>query len=135
MTTLYQNAHSSERGPVSAFQYLDVILLLIAAVPALILGVPVFGYAIGTAFWIAQRVLQNVDRRLTERLTEPRQRLGADLFEAFGRIWLLAIAIIIAGVAGSRADGLTAAVVIFGAYSIAFMIRVIVGPPERKGTK
>ena len=39
------------------------------------------------------------------------------LFESFGRIWLLAGAIIIAGVAGGRKDGLTAAIVIVGAYS------------------
>jgi len=135
MTTLYQNAHSSERGPVSAFQYLDVIVVVIAAIPALILGVPTLGYVVGGGFWIGQRVLQNLDRRWTNRLSEPRQQLAAHLFEAFGRIWILAIAIIIAGVAGGRADGLTAAIVIFGAYSIAFTIRVFSGPPDGKGTK
>jgi hypothetical protein len=41
---------------------------------------------------------------------------------------------VIAGVAGGRADGLTAALVIFGAYSIAFAIRLISGPPPPPGT-
>ena len=41
----------------------------------------------------------------------------------------MAGAIVLAGVVGGRADGLTAAVVLFGAYSIAFMIRILSGPP------
>ncbi len=56
-------------------------------------------------------------------------RFGLNLFEAFGRIWLLAGAIVLAGVVGGRADGLTAALVIFGAYSIAFAMRVVEGRP------
>ena len=59
----------------------------------------------------------------------PATQLGLNLFEAFGRIWLLAGAIMLAGVAGGRADGLTAALVIFAAYSVAFAIRVLSGKP------
>ena len=52
------------------------------------------------------------------------------LGEAFARIWLLAVFIVIAGLVGHRANGLTCALVIFGAYSIAFVIRVFSGPPQ-----
>jgi len=73
-----------------------------------------------------------LDRRLIASQREPRRRLTLNLFEAFGRIWLLAGAIILAGVAGRRADGLTAAVTIFCAYSVAFAIRIANGrPPGR----
>ena len=72
---------------------------------------------------------------MVTRLTEPRAQLGANLFEAFGRIWLLAGAIVLAGVAGGRPDGLTAALVIFGAYSLAFVVRVFSGPPNRKAAR
>jgi hypothetical protein len=37
-------------------------------------------------------------------------------------------------VIGGRADGLTAALTIFGAYSVAFAVKVIAGPPERGPT-
>ena len=49
------------------------------------------------------------------------------------RLWanLLAGAIVIAGLV-ARADGLTAALVILGAYSVALMIRLLSGPPERR---
>ena len=55
--------------------------------------------------------------------------MGLNLFEAFGRIWLLAGAIVLAGIVGGRADGLTCALVVFCSYSVAFAIRVVSGPP------
>ncbi len=44
------------------------------------------------------------------RARAPGAGLGVGLVEAFGRIWLLAGAIVLAGVVGGRADGLAAAV-------------------------
>ena len=111
-------------------RYLDVVVVAVLAVPLIIVGAPAFGVIVGVCAWVLQRLLQIGDRRLVNKLQEPRQQLTANLFESFGRIWLLAGAIIIAGLVGSRADGLTAALVIFGAYSIAFVIRVITGPPR-----
>jgi len=123
-----------EQRLTMVLRYLDVVLVVVAAAPALALGAPVFGYVIGAAGWILQRVVAVTDSRLISRVAEPRKQIGINLFEAFGRIWLLAGAIVIAGVAGQRSDGLTAAVVIFGAYSIAFAIRVMSGPPQTGST-
>lgn len=114
-----------------ALRYVDVVLVIVAAAPAIVLGVPVLGYAIAAGAWIAQRLVASLDRRWTGRMSDPVRRSGARLFESFGRIWLLAGAIIAAGVIGGRADGLTAAVTIFVAYSVAFVIRIASGPPER----
>ena len=66
---------------------------------------------------------------------QPLKQLGVNLFEGFARIWLLAGVIIIAAVVGGRRDGLTAALVIFGAYSVAFAIKVISGPPRRRAAQ
>jgi len=114
---------------------IDVVVVAALAVPLIVVGVPAFGYAVGGGAWIAQRIIQASDRRLLTRLSQPRAQLGAHMFEAFGRIWLLAGAIVLAGLAGSRADGLTAALVIFGAYSLAFVVRVLSGPPNRKAQR
>ena len=57
------------------------------------------------------------------------RRAGIRSAEAFGRIWLLAGAIIVAAVVGGRKDGLAAAILIFAAYSVAFGLRIINGPP------
>lgn len=119
-------AASSSR-PISPLRYLDVAVIVVAAVPVLLLGAPAFGYVVGAIGWIVQRVAQTVDRRLTARVEDPVRRAGVNLFESFGRIWLLAAAIIIAAVVGQRADGLTCALVIFAAYSIAFTLRLLDG--------
>ena len=116
-----------EQRSMAVLRYLDVVVVAIVAVPAIALGAPALGYLVGAAGWILQRIIAATDRRWIRKL-DGRTQLGVNLFEAFGRIWLLAAAIVIAGVV-TRADGLTAALVIFGAYSVAFVIRVISGPP------
>jgi hypothetical protein len=111
--------------------YLDLVALAIATPVALVLGAPVLGYCVGAGAWLLQRGVGIVARGLVRRAAEPGNRLGLSFVEAFARIWLLAGAIIAAGVIGRRADGLAAAVVIFSAYSIAFMVRLASGrPPE-----
>jgi len=111
------------------FRYLDVVLLALATPVALALGAPALGYAIGAGAWLLQRIIGEADRRWIRNTKTPRAQLGLNLFEAFGRIWLLAAAIVVAGVVGGRADGLTAALVIFAAYSVAFAVKVLSGKP------
>jgi hypothetical protein len=112
------------------WRYLDVVLVVLAIGPALALGAPALGVIVGSVAWIVQRVLQHADGRIIRRARERRElALGVNLVEAFGRIWLLAGAIILAGVVGGRADGLAAAVVIFAAYSVAFALRIAQGRP------
>lgn len=114
------------RGVV-ALRNLDVVVVLIVAVPAIALGAPALGYLIGAGGWILQRLIAATDQRWLRRVTDPIKQLGANLGEAFGRIWLLAGAIVLAAVVGSREDALTAALVIFGAYSVAFVIKLMTG--------
>jgi hypothetical protein len=125
---------ASEELFMVVLRYMDVVLVALAAGPALALGAPVLGYAIGGGAWILQRVVAANDSRWIAKATEPRKQLAFNLLEAFGRIWLLAGAIIVAGVV-ARADGLTAALVIFGAYSVALLIRLLSGPPQRTRTR
>lgn len=112
-------------------RYLDLVLLIPATVAGLSLGAPLFGFLVGLLAWVGQRMLAQADRRWIRRAKAPRTQLGLNLFEAFGRIWLLAGAIVLAGVVGGRADGLTAALVIFGAYSVLFVLKLLAGPPSR----
>ncbi len=116
-------------GSMLILRYLDVVLLAIATPIALALGAPALGFAIGAGAWVLQRILAEADRRWIRNTKTPRAQLGLNLFEAFGRIWLLAGAIVLSGIVGGRADGLTAALVIFAAYSVAFAIRVLSGKP------
>jgi hypothetical protein len=120
------------RVPHLLLSYLDVVMVLLAVAPALVLGAPVLGVSIGAGGWILQRVVAETDRRWIRKVAEPRKQLGVSLFEAFGRIWLLAIVIITAALVGGRVDGLTAALVVFGAYSVGLAVKVVTGPPQKR---
>jgi hypothetical protein len=114
-------------SPAELLRYLDVALMLIATPIALVLGAPALGLLVAVGAWLLQRVLAHADRRWIARKRAPGSRLGLDVAESFGRIWLLAGAIVLAGAVGGRADGLAAALTIFAAYSVAFATRIASG--------
>jgi hypothetical protein len=117
-------------------RYLDIVLVAVGAAPAIALGAPALGYLVGGGAWILTRIIALTDRRLMRKATTDEHRqLIFNLFEPFARIWLLAGAIVVSGVAGGRADGLTAAIVIFAAYSIAFTVRLMSGPPPPRAVQ
>jgi hypothetical protein len=112
---------------------LDLVLVAVAVVPAVLLGAPEIGCELGAAGWFLQRMMAVVDKRWTGKPADPVKQLALNLFEAFGRIWLLAGVIVLASLVGERQDGLAAAVVIIGAYSVAFVIRLLSGVRGPRG--
>jgi hypothetical protein len=100
--------------------YLDIVLVVIAAVVAGALGAPALGLTVGAVAWVAVRLASIVAEQRIATVTEVRRRLAVGVAFGMARVWALALAIIIVGVAGERSDGLAAALVIFGAFSIYF---------------
>lgn len=89
------------------------------------------GVVVSAAAWLLQRALAHTGQRwIAGRGADA--RFGLNLVDGFGRIWLLAGAIVLAAVIGGRRDGLAAALLIFCAYSIAFAMRVISGRPQEE---
>ncbi len=110
-------------------RYLDIALVVLAVPVVWALGAPVVGVVVSASAWLIQRVLAHTDQHwIASRGADA--RFGLNLVDGFGRIWLLAGAIVLAAVIGGRRDGLTAALVIFCAYSIAFAMRLISGRPQ-----
>jgi hypothetical protein len=110
-------------------RYLDVVLVVIAVPVALMLGAPVVGVVVSAAAWLIQRGLAGAGQRWIAGQGDD-ARFGLNLVDGFGRIWLLAGAIVLAAVIGGRRDGLAAALLIFCAYSIAFAMRIVSGRPQ-----
>jgi hypothetical protein len=114
-----------ERRSVSLLPYLDLLLVVLLAVPVLAAGAPALGYSVGGAAWILVRLVSVVADKRLEEIGDVRRRLGLSVAFGMLRVWVLAGAIIAVGVAGARADGLTAALVIFAAFSLCFGISAI----------
>jgi hypothetical protein len=118
-----------QRPALALLRYLDVVLVVIATPVALALGAPTVGVAVAAGAWLVQRALARAAQSwIASRGSEA--RFGLNLVDGFGRIWLLAGAIVLAAVIGGRRDGLAAALVIFIAYSIAFAMRLVSGRPQ-----
>ncbi len=114
-----------ERRSVSVLPYLDMALVLLAAVPVLALGAPALGYAVGAGAWIVVRLVSLVVDRKLEDVADVRRRLGLGVFVGMVRVWVLACAIIALGLTSSRADALACALVVFGAFSVYFAVSAV----------
>jgi len=119
------------RVPV-ALLYFDVVVVLLAAIPALALGAPALGYTVGAAAWIVGRIASTEVERRISAVDDINRRLGFGVASSMLRVWLLAAAIMIVGLASSRADGLTAALVIFGAFSMYFIRSAVMHRAQRR---
>ena len=116
-----------------ALLYLDIVLVLLAVPVLLAAGVPTAGLIVGAAAWVVLRIAQIAADKQLVNVKDLRRRLGLGVAFSLLRVWLLATAIIVAGLAVSRADGLTAALVIFGAFSVHF-VRNAVAHISQRGT-
>ena len=114
------SANDTERGSV-ALLYLDIVLVLIAAVVLVAVGAPTVGAIAGATAWVVLRFAQIAMDKQLVNVYDLRRRLGLGVAFSMLRVWLLASVIIACGLAVSRADGLTAALVIFGAFSVNFL--------------
>ncbi len=117
------------RRSTAILRYLDIILVVLAVPVALVLGAPAVGVLVSAAAWVLQRALAHAGQRWIAGQGDD-ARFGLNLVDGFGRIWLLAGAIVLAAVIGGRRDGLAAALLIFCAYSIAFAMRLVNGRPQ-----
>jgi len=116
--------------PLALVRYLDVLLVVLAAPFAIVLGAPALGYAVGAVVWIASRVLEIALERVSER-ADMRSSIGIKVGSMIGRVWLLGAGILAVGLAAEREDGFTAAVVCLAAYTIHLATALILRPLER----
>jgi hypothetical protein len=94
-------------------RYADLLLLALALPVFLLAGLPLVGYAAAAAAWLAQHaILAFADRASAAALAagDRRRALGIVGAATLGRVWLVALAILLVGLLGEREDGLAAAV-------------------------
>jgi len=119
---------------LALLRYLDVVLV-VAALPFVALaGLPLLGYAVGALAWILQRAAGVALERQAAKTTDIRRQVGLNLGGTLARAWIVGGAILAVGLAGEREDGLTAAVLVFVAFTVYFALTVILHTVAR-GTK
>jgi hypothetical protein len=105
---------AAPRGrPGVLLRYADLLLLALALPIFLAADWPLLGYGVAAAAWLVQHaILAVADRTSAASLArgDRRRALGIVAGATLGRVWLVALAILLVGVLGEREDGLAAAV-------------------------
>jgi len=101
-------------------KYVDLVVLAASLAVFLLGGLPMLGFAAGAAAWLLQRGIQLVAaRRAKAELAagERRRAMGIVGATTLGRVWLMAAAVLIAGLV-EREAGLAAAVLVAVLFTV-----------------
>ena len=125
------SAPATSDGHAALLAYLDVVVLLVAAPVMLLIGVPAIGYLVGAGAWIALRAVGVVIERVVPSLRDPRGEVTLRLAYLLGRLFTLAIAVIVVRNGAGRDDGLTALLVIVFAFTMQLVLSFLTRPRSR----
>jgi len=116
-------------------KHVDLLVLAAAFAVFVIGGLPLLGYAVAAAAWLAQRGIQVLAGRRTaaELIAGNRQRaMGIVAATTLGRVWLMVTAVLLGGIV-EREAGLSAAVLLLILFTISFAAQGIVHLLEPEG--
>jgi hypothetical protein len=116
---------------VALLRYFDVALLVVAAPIMLLIGVPAAGYLVGAGAWIALRAAGIAVERVADAVRDARQQIGLRLGYMLGRLFLLALAVILVRQSSGRDAGLAALAVVVFAFTVALVISAVTRPRSR----
>jgi hypothetical protein len=101
------------RRPSLLLRYGDLGLLALALPIFLAAGWPLVGYAVAAGAWLVQHAIIVISERSSKAALAAGERnraLGIVAGSTLGRVWFVAMAILLVGLVGDREDGLAAAV-------------------------
>jgi hypothetical protein len=116
-------------------KHVDLLALAAALAVFAIGGFSLLGYAVGAAAWLAQRAIQLLaGRRAARELARGNRRraMGTIGATTLGRVWLMATAVLLAGLA-ERQAGLAAAVLVAAVFTISLAAQGIAHMFEPEG--
>jgi hypothetical protein len=103
-------------------KYVDLIALAAALAVFLLGGFPLLGFAVAAAVWLLQRGIQVLaQRRMKQELAAGNRQkaMGFVAGSTLGRVWLMATAVLLVGIA-EREAGLAAAILLLALFTISF---------------
>ena len=117
-------------GP-ALLRYFDVALLLIAAPIMLLIGVPAAGYGIAAGAWIVLRAVGVVVDRSAAAAHDARLEVTLRLGYMLGRLFALALVIVLVRQGEGRDAGLTALIVIVSAFTVQLAVSALTRPNRK----
>ncbi len=122
----------SESRPTGTLllRYFDVVLVVAAAPIMLLIGVSATGYGAGAGVWILLRAAGEVVERVAVK-APPNQQISIRLGFLIGRLFALAITVILVRKASGQDAGLTALLVIVFAYTVSMFLSVVNRPRSK----
>jgi phosphatidylglycerophosphate synthase len=120
-------------------KHVDLLVLVAALAVFALGGLPLLGYAVAAAVWLAQRGIQVLASRHAagELANGNRQRaMGTVAATTLGRVWLMATAVLLVGIA-EREAGLAAALLLLALFTVSFAAQGVAYllDPEEQGVK
>ena len=103
-------------------KYVDLLVLAASLAVFLLGGLPMLGFAAGAGAWLIQRGIQMIaTRRAQAELAAGRRQRAMATIAAptLGRVWLMATAVLVAGLV-ERQAGLSAAVLVAVLFTVSF---------------
>jgi hypothetical protein len=123
LSTLALEGSSPVRGGgrlAAALRYADLALLAAALPLFVVAGWPLLGYAVAGGAWLCARAIGLIaERRASRDLAggERRHAMGVMAMAMLGRVWLLALAVLLVGLA-EREAGLAAALLAAALFTV-----------------
>jgi len=103
-------------------KYVDLLVLAVALAVFAVGGLPMLGFGVGAAAWLAQRGIQALAARHAnqELAAGNRQKaMGIVAATTLGRVWLMATTVLLVGLA-EREAGLASAVLLLALFTVSF---------------
>ncbi len=116
---------------MAILRYFDAVVLVVAAPVMLLIGVPAFGYGVGAGAWLVLRAVGVAVDRIAVTSADRGRELSLRLAYLLGRLFLLAVAVIIARQDGTKNDGLAALGVIVFAFTVQLAVSFADRPSSR----
>jgi hypothetical protein len=114
--------------PLTVLGYMDVVLVVLAAPIMLLIGVPADGYCIAGGTWIALRALGVAVERFAAATPDANRQIGVRMGYMLGRLFTLAIVVILVRKSDGQDAGLAALAVVVFAFTAQLVLSAFTRP-------
>jgi hypothetical protein len=114
--------------PLTVLGYMDVVLIVLAAPIMLLIGVPADGYCIAGGTWIALRALGVAVERFAAATPDANRQIGVRMGYMLGRLFTLAIVVILVRKSDGQGAGLAALAVVVFAFTAQLVLSAFTRP-------